>query len=76
MLWADEGTVDASANTPIAPIQIHARIIVSPHLGCLPSPSGFCADGKWPNSLSPKAIGVATSTITISSPLPEQELGA
>src|SRR5438876_6219047 len=36
--WATAGTADASPNTPIAPIQIDARIIVSPYLGRLPFP--------------------------------------
>src|SRR5262249_6741803 len=41
---------------------INARIIVSLYL-VVCRPSGCCTDGKWPNSLSLRAIGVATSTI-------------
>jgi hypothetical protein len=33
MPWAAAGTANAMPNIPIAPIQIDARIIVSPYLG-------------------------------------------
>src|SRR5262249_665522 len=63
MPWAAASTQCASANISIAPmIQINARIIVSLYL-VVCRPSGCCTDGKWPNSLSLRAIGVATSTI-------------
>jgi hypothetical protein len=56
-------------------IQIHARIIVSLYLIISLSavPSGCCIDGKWPNSLSLRAIGMATPTINGFTTVPEQE---
>jgi hypothetical protein len=64
MPWEAAGMADASPNIPIAAIRIDARIIFSLYLE--PSLSGRCSDDKRPNALSPRAIGVTTSTITCS----------
>jgi len=67
---------DASAKIPIAAmLQIDARIIVSLYLAVC-RPSGCGADGKWPKSLSPRTIGMATRGLRLHGPSGKQDLGA